>query len=79
MEPVHRGALRLRLLGAAMTQETEAYLGDGLFARFDGYGIELRAPRENGDHFVVLEPSALERLLEFAARVGLLERSEGVR
>jgi hypothetical protein len=30
--------------------EHEVYLGDGLYASFDGYQIRLRAPREGGDH-----------------------------
>jgi hypothetical protein len=30
----------------------ETYLGDGLYASFDGWQIRLRAPRENGDHEV---------------------------
>ena len=34
----------------------EEYLGDGLYVSFDGWGIRLRAPRENGDHFIVLDP-----------------------
>ena len=33
--------------------EREIYLGDGLFASFDGYQVKLRAPRENGDHEVL--------------------------
>lgn len=36
--------------------EREVYIGDGLYASFDGYQIRLRAPRENGDHVVFLEP-----------------------
>lgn len=44
--------------------EQKIYLGDGAYARFDGYGIELTA--ENGieatDH-VYVEPDALVALL----------------
>lgn len=44
----------------------EIYLGDGLYARFDAEGmLLLRAPREEGDHWVGLEPSVWEALLEF--------------
>lgn len=32
----------------------EIYLGDGLYAHFDGYHIILRAPREFGYHYVAL-------------------------
>ena len=28
----------------------EVYLGDGLYASFDGFGVTLRAPIEHGDH-----------------------------
>jgi hypothetical protein len=39
--------------------EFEAYLGDGLYARFDGWHVILTAPRLGGDHFVGLEPEVL--------------------
>jgi hypothetical protein len=52
----------------------ETYLGDGLYASFDGFAITLRAPRMEGDHWVVLEPEVLvafevyvKRLKEAAA------------
>lgn len=48
-----------------MPEKNEVYLGDGLYASFDGYSITLRAPRENGDHWVALEPRVLEALDEF--------------
>jgi hypothetical protein len=44
----------------------ETYLGDGLYASFDGWQIRLRAPRENGDHEVYLEDGlTLRAFLEF--------------
>jgi hypothetical protein len=46
----------------------ETYLGDGLYASFDGYQITLRAPRENGDHYVALEPSVYAALVKYAAQ-----------
>jgi hypothetical protein len=45
----------------------ETYLGDGAYATFDGYGISLRAPRDTGDHVIVLEPEVLGALLLFTA------------
>ena len=45
----------------------ETYLGDGLYASFDGYAITLRAPRENGDHVVVLEPDVYKAMIDFYA------------
>ena len=47
----------------------ETYLGDGLYASYDGYQIVLRAPRENGDHYVALEPAVLEIFTEWVDRV----------
>ena len=43
----------------------EVYLGDGLYASFDGYYITLRAPREFRDHFVALEPQVFDELLAY--------------
>jgi hypothetical protein len=37
----------------------ETYLGDGLYARYDGYQIILRAPRLEGDHYVGLDSSTM--------------------
>ena len=34
--------------------KTEAYLGDGVFASFDGSNVWLRAPRNGRDHYVAL-------------------------
>lgn len=46
-----------------MSEET--YLGDGLYASYDGYQLKLRAPREEGDHIVYLEPSTLLALNDY--------------
>jgi hypothetical protein len=48
--------------------ERETYLGDGLFASFDGFMITLRAPREHGDHWVGLEPDVFNELAKYAGR-----------
>jgi hypothetical protein len=47
----------------------EFYLGDGLYASFDGYQIKLRAPRENGDHYVYLDPKTLVNFEAYVARL----------
>jgi hypothetical protein len=39
--------------------DTEVYLGDGLYASFDGFMFKLRAPRWDVDHWVALEPAVL--------------------
>ena len=48
--------------------EKEVYLGDGLYASFDGFSFNLRAPQEGGDHWVALEPDVFNALIEFRAR-----------
>jgi hypothetical protein len=47
----------------------ETYLGDGLYASYDGYQIKLRAPREHGDDEVYLEPVVLEQFLRFVETI----------
>jgi len=52
-----------------MTPNQETYLGDGLYASFDGWMITLRAPREDGEHWVGLEPEIFEALLRFVESI----------
>lgn len=59
------------------TQPGETYLGDGLYASFDGFMILLRAPRLGGDHYVGLEPVVFAELLGFAQKCGVL-KTKGV-
>lgn len=47
----------------------EVYLGDGLYCSFDGYQIKLRAPREDGDHEVYLEPTTLSAFEAYVAQL----------
>ena len=45
------------------------YLGDGVYAEWDGYGVWLRCNGENNDRDkVYLEPSVLKSLNEFVKR-----------
>lgn len=44
---------------------TEVYLGDGLYASYDGWQVELRAPQEHGDQKVFLEPNVLQAFLSY--------------
>lgn len=50
-----------------MKQEDETYLGDGLYASFDGYQICLRAPQTTGDACVYLEPSVLHSFMQYVS------------
>lgn len=45
--------------------EKETYLGDGLYASFNGESIRLRAPRDGGDHCVYLEPEVYYALTDY--------------
>lgn len=47
------------------------YLGDGLYAQFDGFQFILYADRENGRHWVALEPFVFDALIQFAMRLGV--------
>jgi len=47
----------------------ETYLGDGLYASFDGEHFILRAPRDGGDHWVALEPSVLAMFDQYRQHV----------
>lgn len=59
------------------TTKDESYLGDGLYATFDGWQIILRTPRyadgltgrRSEDHWVALEPETYTNLLRFAERI----------
>lgn len=54
-------------------QNAETYLGDGLYASFDGWQVILRAPRPDGDHFIGLEPEVYQALREWVARYPRLQ------
>lgn len=51
------------------TTKDNSYLGDGLEATFDGWQIVLRTPRDDGDHWVALEPDTFEALVRFAKHI----------
>lgn len=46
-------------------RDKETYLGDGLYASFDGYQIKLRAPTGLNDQEIYLEPEVYNNLLKF--------------
>lgn len=52
----------------------ETYLGDGLYASFDGFMITLRAPRgPEGDHWVALEPAVYTAFINYARSHGITD------
>jgi hypothetical protein len=48
--------------------EKDAYLGDGVFASFDGYQIWL-AVNHHENKQIAIEPKVMEALLAYANRV----------
>lgn len=58
------------------THDKDTYLGDGLYARESGGMIILEAPREDGEHWVALEPGVFETLLKYAQTIGWLDSWE---
>lgn len=70
-----RHAVRVKLESdAAAVLENPAYLGDGVYASFDGYQIELstnRADRGPVPDRIYLEPQVLRALLVFVEACGV--------
>lgn len=52
----------------------ELYLGDGVYATFDGCDIalDLRAQEPTPNNRIALEPAVFDRLLKFAADCGVI-------
>lgn len=48
--------------------ESKTYLGDGLYVHFDGYHFVLSTQRENGEHWVGLEPPVIDALMNYRQR-----------
>ena len=52
-----------------MTINNEEYIGDGLYASFDGEMFILRAPRWEGDHWVGLDMDVYAAFNLYAAKM----------
>jgi hypothetical protein len=52
-----------------MIEPGETYLGDGVYASFDGWQIRLRAPRDLGSHFVYLDDQTLAAFERYIAKL----------
>lgn len=50
------------------SQEQETYLGDGVYASFDGYMIRVWTMREQ-EHFIYLEPAVYLALRAYGAKI----------
>jgi len=53
--------------GAVNTDQE--YIGDGVYASFDGYHIWLRTERDDVVHTIALEPQVLEALVTYRHRL----------
>ncbi len=62
-----------------MNKNGKAYLGDGLYVAFDGFMLTLSADRENGEHWVGLEPQVFDALITYAVSIGLLKKGQVIR
>ena len=62
---------RQRPAGQGMTTREEHYIGDAVYASFDGWQIKLRTDDGN-NQVIYLEPSVVRSLVEYAKRVGVL-------
>ena len=49
--------------------ERETYLGDGIYASFDGWYIMLRALRDDGNYWVALEPQVLSAFIDYVDKI----------
>jgi len=54
-------------------EKIESYLGDGVYASWDGYHVWLDL-RMQGEERIALEPAALQRLDEFRDRISKMLR-----
>ena len=52
-----------------MSTNPTTYLGDGVYAQFDGYAVSLIVNDHRNEPVVVLEPSVLRALNDFYDRV----------
>ncbi|MDE2105690.1 MAG: hypothetical protein KGL39_51155 [Patescibacteria group bacterium] len=56
-----------------MSDMKDKYLGDGVYASFDGYQIWLAA-NHHENRVVALEPDVLFELIEYAQRLGIFKK-----
>lgn len=45
--------------------ESERYIGDGVYVRFDGFQFWLRTPVVGSENMIALEPSTLNEFLRY--------------
>lgn len=57
-------------------KDTMRYLGDGAYAGYNGHMIWLVCRRENGFHYIALEPQPFLSLARFAQNYNYVELKE---
>ena len=60
--------LQQRAAGGRNGMSVQTYIGDGVYAEYDGFGVWLTTERENGTHRIYLEPQMIEDLGKSMAR-----------
>ena len=54
----------------------EVYIGDGVYARWDGFSVLLKTERDGGTHYIYLEPQHVESLTKLIASEPRIAKSE---
>ena len=58
-----------------MSNEFEkVYIGDGVYARWDGMSVLLETERHNGTHYIYLEPHHVENIMKLLASEPRIEK-----
>lgn len=57
-----------------MTDPIQIYLGDAVYAEFDGFAINLRLDSHASKVLIVLEPEVMRALVAFAFKHMLVRR-----
>jgi len=61
-----------------VVKKNERYLGDGLYACYDGFALWLRAPGEReDDQIVALEPDTLDCFIRYALKIERMRKIIG--
>jgi hypothetical protein len=64
-----------------MSNEFEkVYIGDGVYARWDGMTVLLETERDNGTHYIYLEPQHVEsiaKLIQAEPRIAKRRSGQG--
>lgn len=60
---------RLHSLKGTRLNQHDAYLGDGVYASFDGYQIWLRVERINGEHAIAIDDQCWASLVAYRERL----------